>query len=65
MAVRGFRNLIFTTTLTIDAWMHLGADIAPYLVRWTEIPIIEPSFPQDSLEAFLIAHLFLAKATMH
>ncbi|MBS1781061.1 MAG: SMEK domain-containing protein [Bacteroidetes bacterium] len=62
MALQGYNSSLFTTALMIDAWKQLSADIAPYLVRWVEHPILEPSSPQDSLKTFLIAHLFLAKA---
>lgn len=62
MALQGYYSSIFTIALIKDAWRYLNAEIAPYLARWTEAPLIEPSFPQDSLTVFLLAHLLLAKS---
>lgn len=62
LALRGYYSSLFTMALIIDTWKYLQADIAPYLVRWTETPFIEPTFPQASLQIFLSAHLVLAKS---
>jgi hypothetical protein len=62
MALRGHYDSISTMALIVETWKYLRSDIAPYLVRWTETPLIDPTFPQASLQIFLSAHLILAKS---
>lgn len=62
MALQGYHSSLFTIGLITESWKHLRGDIAPYLIRWTEIPIINRSFPQDSLTLFFLSHLLMAKS---
>jgi hypothetical protein len=62
LALQGYHSSIFTITLIRSAWELYGSKIAPHLLRWTETPFIEVSFPQDSLAIFFVSHLLLAKS---
>lgn len=62
LALQGYYSSIFTTALIRDGWRHLKEEVAPLLLRWTEVPMIEPSFPQDSITVFLTAHVLLGKS---
>jgi hypothetical protein len=61
LALQGYYSPIFTTSLIRDCWSQLGEVVAPLLVRWTEVPMINPSFPQDSITVFLTAYVLLGK----
>lgn len=62
LALQGYYSSIFTTALIRDGWCCLKEEVAPLLLRWTEVPMIEPSFPQDSITVFLTAHVLLGKS---
>jgi hypothetical protein len=55
-------NSFFIISLIRESWKYLGSGIAPYLTRWTEVPIADPIFPQNSLSLFFLAHLLLAQS---
>lgn len=61
MALKGLDNAFFGSYLLTESAKLLKERICPIILKWTETPIIESSFPQDSLRMFLISHLLLAK----
>nr|WP_295933012.1 SMEK domain-containing protein [uncultured Dyadobacter sp.] len=61
MALRGWRDGMFTSSLIIKASSLLGSVAMNEIVRWTVVPIAQPTFPVDSLGVFLICHLLLGQ----
>lgn len=61
MALQGGHSSMFTASLIMRVVGVLGHSAMKYIVKWTETPVIEPTFPQDSLGVFMIAHLLLGK----
>ncbi|WP_316816625.1 SMEK domain-containing protein [Pedobacter nyackensis] len=61
MALKGQTSVFFGTILFVEAFKLLKEKICPLISNWTENPIIEKSFPQDSIRVFLLSHIILAK----
>jgi len=61
MALQGGYSSMFTVSLIMRAVQVLGYEAMRYIGKWTEMPIIEPTFPQDSLGVFMVAHLLLGQ----
>lgn len=61
MALQGEHSSMFTISLILKVYQTIGASAMQYLVRWTDTPFIQPSFPVDSLALFFIVHLLLGR----
>lgn len=61
MALKGLDSPFFASILLKEGVKLLGKRICPLIVKWTEKPVVEKTFPQDSLRLFLLSHLILAR----
>ncbi|MCF0069778.1 SMEK domain-containing protein [Dyadobacter sp. CY261] len=61
MALQGWSSEMFTFSLILRGYSLLGISAMKYIQRWTETPLLESSFPSDSLAIFLVSHLLLGK----
>lgn len=61
MALQGSHSSMFTISLIMKAYALLGDGAMEYLIKWTETPFIDPTFPVNSLGIFLVVHLLLGQ----
>ena len=61
MALQGDYSSMFTISLIMKASNILGPAAMKHLIKWTETPFIDLTFPVDSLGLFLVAHLILGQ----
>lgn len=61
MALQGLNSVFFGTILFVESFKVLKEKMCPLILKWTETPIVEKSFPQDSIRVFLLSHIILAK----
>lgn len=60
-ALKGMTSVFFGPMLFFESLEVLNQDICPLIAKWTELPIIEKVFPQDSFRIFLLSHIILAR----